>query len=220
MRFLGLNRRPIAMYYYNRPMARIREAAGGEPAPNGVPHAERSFLCIARLVEKKNHRMLFQAYAVYAAEHRAPRRLVLCGSGPLEEELRALAQSLGIAELVEFRGWQDEIQVARQLLETLALLLPSSEEQFGIAVIEALALGVPPIVSDKVGARDLYLRSGVNGFIVEEDNPEGLAFLMGLLHEDEQLWRRMAASALDRSREADVSLFVESALALAQVRSR
>jgi glycosyltransferase involved in cell wall biosynthesis len=215
-RFVGFRKRPVELFYYNRPLARIRAAAEAPPAPAGVPHADRAFLCVARLVEKKNHSMLLRAYALYARASERPRPLVLCGSGPLEEELRALAAELAITHLVEFRGWQSEAQVAQQLARTLALVLCSTEEQFGIAVIEGLAMGVPAIVSENVGARDLYVRTGVNGFLVEPDNPEGLAYMMQLLDTDEALWTRMAHAATERAAQADVSLFVQSALSLAR----
>ena len=65
------------------------------------------------------------------------------------------------------------------LRKSLALILPSTEEQFGFVVLEALALGIPVIVSENVGARDLHVRTGVNGFIFEPDNEKGLAFFMG-----------------------------------------
>ncbi|MBI0477192.1 glycosyltransferase [Sphingomonas sp. MA1305] len=212
LRFLGFGRRPIVFDYDNRSVAAIRQAIGDVAQP---VFADRPFVCIARLVPKKNHSLLLRAFAHYAAEQRAsPRRLVLCGSGALEDELRALAETLGIAELVDFRGWEDETVVARTLSQGLCLVLASREEQFGIAVIEALAAGRPVIVTEPVGARDCFVRTAREGFVVEPDNVEGLAFFMALLGRDEALWRTMCGHALATATRTDASAFARSAWSL------
>lgn len=214
LRFLGMERRPIALDYDNRSLAVIRTAAGAGDVE--IPFIERSFVCVARLVAKKNHAMLLAAYARYLERTPvSPRRLILCGSGELEEALKTQAVALGIIDRVEFRGWQDEATIARTLADALALVLCSVEEQFGIAVIEALAVGVPVIVTEPVGARDRFVRSGREGFVVEPDNPGGVAFFMNLLGRDEALWRSMRTAALESSAKADVPAFAASALALA-----
>lgn len=214
LRFLGMGRRPIALDYDNRSLAAIRTAAGS--ADVQTPFAERPFVCVARLVPKKNHAMLLMAYAQYLERTPiSPRRLILCGSGELEDALKAQATVLGIADRVEFRGWQDEATIARTLAGAVALVLCSVEEQFGIAVIEALAVGVPVIVTEPVGARDRFVRSGREGFVVEPDNPGGVAFFMNLLGQDEALWRSMRTAAIETAAKADISAFAASALALA-----
>ena len=97
--------------------------------------------------------------------------------------------------------------VARILATTLALILPSVEEQFGNVVIEAQAMGLPVILSDVCGARDHLIRTGVNGFVIEPDNPLGLSFFMTMLSEDEELWRRMATAAAEGADKGDVRQF-------------
>ncbi|MFX5785125.1 glycosyltransferase, partial [Acinetobacter baumannii] len=85
----------------------------------------------ARLVPKKNLTMALEAYALYHRNAEQPRELHLCGSGPLEQQLVAQAAALGISESVCFRGWLQERDTCLTLATTLALLLPSVEEQFG-----------------------------------------------------------------------------------------
>ncbi len=115
---------------------------------------------------------------------------------------------MGVDADVEFAGFLDHEQVARRLGAALSLLLPSVEEQWGLVVNEAVALGVPILCSDNVGARDSLVRVGVNGFMFEPDNDEGLAALMHLVSEDETLWRGLAEGSLRLAPNGDVAEFV------------
>jgi glycosyltransferase involved in cell wall biosynthesis len=93
-------------------------------------------------------------------------------------------------------------------------VLPSIEEQFGNVIPEAQAMGLPVILSDNCGGRDLLVRSGVNGFVVESDNPEGLAYFMQLLSEDEGLWRRMCVASQIFVERANSARFADAVEAL------
>ncbi|MQX38219.1 glycosyltransferase [Roseospira navarrensis] len=209
LRFLGIPADRIRGECNTVSLDRIRRQAGVPPAPDGPPHAVRHFTSIARLVPKKNHAVLLEAYRLYCDRVTAPRPLHLCGSGPLEADLRAQAEALGIADRVVFRGWVQDAEASRTLGTTLALLLPSVEEQFGNVVIEAQAMGLPVILSDNCGARDLLVRTAVNGYVVEPDNPRGLATVMTQLSEDEALWAAMCREATASAPLGDVARFVE-----------
>jgi glycosyltransferase involved in cell wall biosynthesis len=207
--FLGKKSATIRGGYNTVSLDRIRDQAGVPPAPDGVAFRERHFTCIARLVPKKNLTMLLQAYAIYHRSVTNPRALHLCGTGSEEAELRLEADKRGISGHIVFRGWLQDDAISRTLGQSLVLLLPSIEEQFGNVVIEAQAMGLPVIVSENCGARDQLVRSGVNGFVIEPDNPEGMAYFMTLLSEEETLWRRMCEAATDRAPLGDVQRFVE-----------
>lgn len=214
MRFRGLPAARVVGEYNTLSIDRVRSDAGVPPAPGGVAFADRPFLIVARFVAKKNLEMALAAYALYAAQSATPRALVLCGSGPLEAELRAQVAALGLGGQVRFEGFVQRHGIARWMGRSLCLLLPSLEEQFGNVVIEAQAMGMPVILSDSCGARDKLVRSGQNGFVVEPDNPEGMAFFMGLIAGDEALWRRLAQAALASAPQGDTARFAEGVLAL------
>lgn len=218
LRFLGINPENIRLNCYTTSIERVRSDAGVEPAPRGVPHRARSFVCVARLVPKKNHFTLLEAYSQYVGTASDPRRLVLCGSGPLEADIRTRIAELALEELVILKGNLSSPEVARELGSGLCLLLPSIEEQYGIVVIEAQALGLPVILTDQCGARDSQVRSGVDGFVVESDNPQGMAFFMRQLAEDEELWLNMSREAALSADKGDVDGFVRSALDLIGMR--
>jgi glycosyltransferase involved in cell wall biosynthesis len=206
VRFLGIPPDRIAPGYDTISIRRMREGAGNSPT---VPFDERHFTIVARLVPKKNHKMALDAYSRYVSRSPNPRRLVICGSGPLEAELKAQVKSLSLESLVTFTGFVQTAEVARCLHSTLALILPSVEEQFGQVILEALAMEVPVLVSEACGARDELVRTGVNGFVFEPDNPEGLAWFMSLLSTEERLWRKMADSTQRFLPLSDVERFAE-----------
>ncbi|MBU2360040.1 MAG: glycosyl transferase family 1, partial [Alphaproteobacteria bacterium] len=88
LRFLGLRKTQVVGEYNTLSIDRIRTAAGIAPAPEGMPFLERHFTIVARLVPKKNLSTALQAYSLYAKAVQDPRPLHLCGSGPLEGDLR------------------------------------------------------------------------------------------------------------------------------------
>ncbi|AWJ84365.1 glycosyl transferase family 1 [Azospirillum sp. TSH58] len=210
-RFLGLPKDRLFIGYDTLSLERVRRLSGMTPAPDGVPFAERHFTIIARFVPKKN---LFRAVEAYDLYRRlagaAARPLHLCGSGPLEADLRAEVAKRGLEGHILFRGFLQEKGIAETLGSTLCLLLPSLEEQFGLVVNEALAMGVPTILSDQCGARDVLIRSGLNGHIVEPDNPEGLARHMLSVASDEAEWRRLSLNGRPFQALADAGFFAEA----------
>ena len=214
MNFMGIPSDKIQSAYNSVSLDRIRQLSGVPIAPNGVPFRERHFTIVARFVAKKNISMALKAMKLYAQQVPNPRALHLFGSGPLEAELRHQARETGIEDLVHFRGFLQTKEISSAYGRSVALLLPSIEEQFGNVIPEAQAMGLPIILSDNCGGRDLLVRTGVNGFVIEPDNPTGLAFFMKLISEDEDLWRRMCIDSQSFAERADSARFAEAVEAL------
>lgn len=160
------------------------------------------FLCIARLVEKKNVLGIIRAYNSFvgclpASEVAMP--LVICGAGPERIGIERLVDQLGLAGSVrligEVRGLES---MAEHLANCRALILASgSNETWGLVVNEAMAASCPVIVSKQSGcARDL-VEEGVNGFTFDSSDSAELARHM--------LWVQTNQGRLDamgrRSRE-------------------
>ena len=89
-------------------------------------------------------------------------RLIMVGDGPDCNSAVNLADELGIADKVSFRGIVDE--VTEVLAEAHLLLLPSSSESFGLVALEAMAAGLPVVASD-VGGLPEVVEHGVTGFL-------------------------------------------------------
>lgn len=208
LRFLGFTRRPVVIGYDTVSLARVREQAGGPTAPDGAPFGQRPFAFVGRFVTKKNLVFLLQAYVAYRRRCGVQaRRLVLIGGGGQEAALRTFIGEAGLDDAVEITGFLDAPEVARRLNGALALLLPSTEEQWGLVVNEALALGLPVIVSEAVGARDLLVRNLLNGFVVPVDSIEGWAAAMAAIACDEPRWREMSGHSHTLAGLGDVERF-------------
>jgi glycosyltransferase involved in cell wall biosynthesis len=132
-----------------------------------------TFLCVCNLIiMHKRVDRLIRAFARVAAA-RPGTRLVIVGSGPDEQALRALAHECGVASHVEFTGGLPPERVRGQMWTANALVLPSAFETFGVVLVEALATGIP-VISTRCGGPDDIVEPGL-GTLVEPDDDEGLA---------------------------------------------
>ncbi len=220
LRFLGFRRRPIVLGYDSLSVDRIREQAPSPPAPKGTAHAEREFLIVARLVPKKNLELALEAYADWRKRTGRTRRLRIVGSGPCAQALRQRAADLGIADSVIFAGAAQTEEISAALSQALCLILPSHEEQFGLVVIEAMAMGVPPLVSANAGAVDLMIDNGVNGWIIDPRSSLALTAAMERLDADVAAWTAMATAARDDSTRGDSAIFAAGVETLMQSQPR
>jgi L-malate glycosyltransferase len=155
--------------------------------------AERDFilLTIARLAPEKGHAYLVRAMA--AILRTIPHaRLVLVGDGPQEAPLKALAHDLGIAHRVSALGSRRDI--ARLLAASDLFVFPSTGEAFGIAVIEAMAAGLP-VITTRVDGLDEVVRHGQDGLLVPPADAGALTAAVVQLFEDARLRAALAREA-------------------------
>ena len=216
LHFLGFQRRPIAEGFDTLDIARIAARAPASVEGQPPTHSQRDFLVVARLIREKNLEFALRAFAEWRQQAVHPRALRILGAGPLEAPLRALAAELGVADQVRFEGAATPDQVAQAMRDALALVFPSVQETFGFVVIEALAQGLPVLISTKPGAVDDLIDNGVNGWLVDPWRPAGLVAAMALLDRDEQTWRAASVAASASSERGDVRHFVSAVKALAQ----
>lgn len=126
------------------------------------------FLASGRFVPKKNLVRLIEAYAAYRQDVSADAwDLVLVGDGPLRGELEALVASLGLTACVHFRGFLQYDELPQMLALAGAFVHVSLSEQWGLVVNEALAAGLPVIVSRQCGCAEDLVEDGVNGWTVD-----------------------------------------------------
>ena len=153
----------------------------------GLP--EYYFLASNRFIEKKNLARLIEAYRRYHAQSVGdPWHLVMLGDGPLRSTLEGQVREAGLARHVHFRGFKQYQELPAYFALAGAFCHVSTVEQWGLVVNEAMASGLPVMVSRNCGcAHDLVL-DGFNGYVVD---PYDVAQMAGRL---EQL-----ASAVDLS---------------------
>jgi N-acetyl-alpha-D-glucosaminyl L-malate synthase BshA len=107
-----------------------------------------------------------------AIRRRVPARLLLVGDGPELSTSHRLARELRIADLVHAVGAQEEVTPLLSIADVF--LLPSEQESFGLAGLEAMACGVP-VVASRVGGLPEVIEHGVSGFLDPLDAPEQMA---------------------------------------------
>ena len=159
--------------------ARVREALG---------IASRTVVIgnVARLVPFKGHRYLLNAVAEVGRSG-GDFLLLIAGDGELDEELKALAGSLGIAGRVRFLGFRDDLH---ELYPAFDIYCHSSvelaSEMFPIAIIRALASALP-VVCTRVGGIGAMVEPGVSGYLTPPEDPQALAAaLLALIGNPEQ----------------------------------
>jgi N-acetyl-alpha-D-glucosaminyl L-malate synthase BshA len=130
---------------------------------------------------------------VFSRVHvRVPSRLVMVGDGPDLNDAVKLARHLGVFEQVDFVGEQD--LVVPLLSAADGFLLPSTQESFGLAALEAMACEVP-VVASRVGGIPEVVQHGVSGFLHAPDDLDGMADSTVRMLEDPELHRRIALAA-------------------------
>ncbi|MHA6616958.1 glycosyltransferase [Pseudonocardia sp. DLS-67] len=153
------------------------------------------FGIVARLSPQKAHHVLLRAFAAAAAT-RPALRLVVVGGGEREQELRALADELGIASRVRFTGVRSDVA---ELLPGLDVsCLSSVHEGVPLTLLEAMAAALP-VVSTDCGALADMVTEGQDGFLVPVGDQDGLADRLGRLADDPVLRATMGARARDRA---------------------
>lgn len=210
LHFLGIRRQFIRLNYDNLSRDRVRSYIPDLERMASQNYEDRDFVVIARLIEKKNLFRTLDAYHHYRMIVRSPRKLIIIGYGPLDAELKAHADAMGIKDHVEFTGPMQPDGTMKRLHQALALLLLSTEEQFGHVVLEAQALSIPVIVSHAVGAVDCFVRNNTNGLIVDPFDVDGIARAMAALSEDRTLWNKLSDAAEIFSEKGDARHFATS----------
>lgn len=171
-----------------------------EVLPNPVPLAPRAagqaeagrILFLGRVEAAKGVDDLLAACARLAGRHPGL-RLVLAGAGELEWARRRAAE-LGIAGRVETPGWLDAGARQAELARAWLFCLPSHAEGLPMAMLEAMAAGVP-VVATRVGAIPEAVGDGVEGLLVPARDAAALALAIGRLLDDRMLHARLACAA-------------------------
>jgi glycosyltransferase involved in cell wall biosynthesis len=166
---------------------RVREALG-------IPVDAVVALFVARLIGAKDPATLLEAQARLEAEGNAP-WLVLVGDGPESKSLRAFAAARNLVR-VRFAGSREPAELPALYAAADLFVLPSRHEPWGVVVNEAMAAGLPVVLTDRVGAAADLLQDGVNGRLVPAGDAAALASALGSIARDEAMRARMGRESL------------------------
>lgn len=186
-----------------------------EIIPNGVLLAANSFerlvsdekpsiiLSVGRLDYPKNYELALRALAALGA---SDVEYWIAGAGPDELGLKQLCIELGIAKQVKFLGFVRDIPSL--LNKADIFLMPSRWEGFGLAAVEAMNAGLPLVVSDVEGLREVVSKK--SAFIVPGQNPEDYAEALRLLCSNPVLRQSMGQAAFEESLKYSADAMIDS----------
>jgi glycosyltransferase involved in cell wall biosynthesis len=173
---------------------RIDAAVGdrtGQDTTEGI-----QVITVGRLVEVKNQEKLIKAFSELL-ETTPDARLVLIGDGPLRNELEDYARSFGIQNRVRFLGELSRDEVYRHLAASHIFVMPSVSEGFCVAVLEAMAAGLPVIVSDIEVFHEVV---GSHGIFTDPTDAGSFADAISDLAKDPEKRNRLALAGRERAR--------------------
>ncbi len=128
----------------DRPQTPQLRAVAPKPANDPSTAAVDRLVTVGHLVARKRHADVLHALALLRERHPQLQYLII-GDGPEREPLRQLALALGVADRVEMRGQLDPAQAAAQAQQCTLFVMPSEQEAFGVAYVEAMSAGVAAI---------------------------------------------------------------------------
>jgi glycosyltransferase involved in cell wall biosynthesis len=166
----------------------------------GIPEGVPLVGTVANFKGHKGYQYLLQAAAIVRAS--IPEvRFIFVGQGPLEDEKKRQAQAMGLNGTVIFAGYRQD--VLRVVSAIDLFVLPSLYEGLSIALIEAMALGKPAVVTG-VGGLPEVVEDGKQGLLVPAADPVSLAHGIMTLIRDEGARARMGRAAVPRSKVFDI----------------
>ncbi|MEI6668151.1 MAG: GT4 family glycosyltransferase PelF [Acidobacteriota bacterium] len=151
-------------------------------------------ITVGRLDPVKDQATLLRAARLVVAQVPAF-QLDIVGDGPSRPELEALSGALGLNGSVHFLGYRDPVTTA--LAEADIFVLSSVSEGVSIALLEAMAMGLPVVATDVGGNREVVV-PGETGWLVPASSPESLAAAMMKLLSDASALERMGLAARRR----------------------
>jgi 1,2-diacylglycerol 3-alpha-glucosyltransferase len=182
-------------HYWTNCSKAIRQDCETSRMLHGLPL--NYFLFVGRFVAKKNVLTLLKAYSMYRDQVSKPLSLILCGSGEQEHAIREFVDATNLRG-VQLRGFQQADALPYYYALADCLILPSSHcEQWGLVVNEAMASGLPVLVSYICGCAEDLVHDGINGFTFNPHNPKELAEKMLRITSDSAVRARMGTASLE-----------------------
>lgn len=156
---------------------------------------KKRLINIGRLYEQKNQKMLIDAFCK-VKEHFSEYELAIFGEGPLEKELQDYIRAKGLTGTVKLMG--KSTNIIEELKASEIFCLSSYYEGMSNAMIEAICLGLPVVITDISGAKDV-ITDGENGYITNVNDATGFANAISKILSNEELRKHMERNNLSKA---------------------
>ncbi len=165
----------------------------------GIPDGKKILLSVGELNENKNHTVILKALSKIPEEKRP--HLIICGVGELREQLEGCAKELNVGKNVTFAGYRYDIPEIVNIADIF--VFPSFHEGLSVALMQAMAAGLPVVCSKIRGNVDL-IENNKGGFLVNPDDEKGFYQSITDLLNDESL--RKCFGEYNRNKVTDFSV--------------
>lgn len=135
----------------------------------GIPEGKIILMSVGELTKRKNHMVVVEALA-WLKEYDI--LYVICGDGPLKARLRAKAEELGVRERLKLLGFRKDIAELHKAADIF--VFPSLQEGLPVAVMEAMASGLP-IVASKIRGNEDLISNNQGGYLINPKDSEQIA---------------------------------------------
>lgn len=152
----------------------------------GVPEDSLILLSVGELNKNKNHKVVIKALAKLGNKKI---HYLICGQGRLKEFLGDISKELGVEKQVHLLGFRNDIPEICKMSDVF--VLPSFREGLSVALMEAMACGMPVVCSDIRGNSDL-IENGNGGYLVKPGDIKGFEKVIGMLSVDVELRNKLA----------------------------
>lgn len=159
-------------------------------------------LSVGELIPRKNHQCVLKALSILKKEQKLENlKYVICGSGIAEKQLKTLAKELDIESNVKFLGYRQDVSEIYNCCDLFVFM--SYQEGLPVALMEAMACGIPVICTNIRGNTDL-IDDKITGFI-SDNSPEKLAEIICMARENAELCEKVALEAKNKIKQFDLS---------------
>ncbi len=173
-----------------------------ERAAIGLPESGHVAAMVSRIdLNAKDHKTIIWAATAFADLY-----VLFIGGGERLDVLQALARHLNVEDRIRFLGYRSDIPSLLRLCDVY--IHSSNWEGFGLAVVEAMACGIPVIASDIEGLNEV-IRNGESGLLFKKGDSGDLAEKIRVLLDDKALIERLKKGGLARARDFSVSATVD-----------
>ena len=167
----------------------------------GVEVDDFVLLSVGELIPRKNHEVVIRALSTLKREGKLEQvEYVICGRGVYETKLKNLAEEMGVADHVHFLGYRSDISEICKCADLFVFM--SHQEGLPVALMEAMACGLPAVCSNIRGNTDL-IEDGITG-LISNNTPEKLAEAINKMRNEPAFRDCLASAALQKVKQFDL----------------